>query len=125
MFKAFIGLGSNIGNREQFLEQAIRLLHKQPQIAVTRLSSIYETEPYGPVKQEPFLNMVAEIQTSLPPHDLLQVTQDIERRLKRERLIRWGPRTIDLDILTYADKMIETDSLVIPHPEITKRLRKD
>jgi 2-amino-4-hydroxy-6-hydroxymethyldihydropteridine diphosphokinase len=122
MISVLLGLGSNIGNRVNFLYEAIKTLDGHPDIKVNRCSSIYETEPYGPVEQAAFLNMVVEISTSLQPEVLLGVTQSIEQDLKRERLIRWGPRTIDLDILLYADKMIETETLSVPHPEITKRL---
>lgn len=122
MNRVLIGLGSNIGERETYLHEAIMMLDHHPNIKVARCSSIYETEPYGPVEQAAFLNMVVEIDTSLTPEDLLKVTQTVEQTLKRERLIKWGPRTIDLDILVYADKMIETETLIVPHPEIKKRL---
>ena len=118
MNKVILGLGSNIGNRESFLCEAIKSLDRRSDIKVIQCSSIYETEPYGPVEQSAFLNMVVEINTSLAPIELLKVTQSIEQDLKRERLIKWGPRTIDLDILLYADKIIETEELSVPHPEI-------
>ncbi|MFC4620387.1 2-amino-4-hydroxy-6-hydroxymethyldihydropteridine diphosphokinase [Camelliibacillus cellulosilyticus] len=122
MVKCYIGLGSNIGDREDYLHQALTKLDSHAQVRICRTSNIYETDPYGPVEQDPFLNMAIEVETSLAPEDLLKATQAIERDLKRERVIHWGPRTIDLDILLYADKMIETEHLIIPHPELTKRL---
>ncbi|MGV3488465.1 MAG: 2-amino-4-hydroxy-6-hydroxymethyldihydropteridine diphosphokinase [Tuberibacillus sp.] len=122
MYNAWLGLGSNIGDREEYLYEALKMLEDHPAITLEKCSSIYETEPYGPVEQAAFLNMVVIANTSLSAKELLKVTQAIELKLKRERLIRWGPRTIDLDILAFADKMIETDTLIVPHPEITKRL---
>lgn len=122
MFKCYIGLGSNLGDREGYLTQAIARLDEHPEIRVLRCSSIYETKPYGPVEQGDFLNMVVEIATALSPEALLDALQSIENALHRKRLVRWGPRTIDLDILLYGDKMIETEKLVVPHPEIAKRL---
>ncbi|WEG12706.1 2-amino-4-hydroxy-6-hydroxymethyldihydropteridine diphosphokinase [Pullulanibacillus sp. KACC 23026] len=118
----YLGLGSNMGDRFAYLKDAIRYLCANDQIQLIRVSSIYETDPYGPVEQSPFLNMVVEIETNMSPLELLQVTQSIEQQLKRERLIHWGPRTIDLDILIYADKIIKMETLIIPHPEMTKRL---
>lgn len=122
MVTSFIGLGSNMGDRAAFLDLAIEMMDKHPNIFVQRRSSIYETDPYGPIDQAPFLNMVIEVGTDLSPPELLKETQTIENKLDRERLIHWGPRTIDLDILIYADKIIQMDTLIIPHPEIQKRL---
>ncbi len=122
MNRCWIGLGSNMGDREGFLMQALRQLSNHKGIQLARYSSIYETEPYGPVSQDHFLNMVVEIHTMLEPTELLSETQAIEANLQRERTIHWGPRTIDLDILLYADKIIKMDALKIPHPELSKRL---
>lgn len=120
--RCWIGLGSNMGDREAYLEQAIYLLNMSSSIRVIQRSSIYETDPYGPVKQTPFLNMVLEAETELSPLELLDLTQSIEKELNRKREIHWGPRTIDLDILLYADKIIKMDTLIVPHPEMAKRL---
>ncbi|GGE54179.1 2-amino-4-hydroxy-6-hydroxymethyldihydropteridine diphosphokinase [Pullulanibacillus camelliae] len=122
MVKSILALGSNIGNREGYLLQAIHSLEDHPDINILNVSSIYETDPYGPVEQEQFLNMVVEIETTLVPEALLEYTQSVEVGLNRERTIHWGPRTIDIDILFYGDIQMDTASLVIPHREIEKRL---
>lgn len=122
MNRCWIGLGSNIGDREAYLKNGVHLLSRENQINVLKVSSIYETAPYGPVEQEAFLNMVAEIETSLSPEALLKVTQGIEKENNRERLVHWGPRTLDLDILLFADKIIRMENLIIPHPEMARRL---
>jgi 2-amino-4-hydroxy-6-hydroxymethyldihydropteridine diphosphokinase len=120
--RCWIGLGSNLGNREEYLKQGICSLNMAEGVRVVKVSSIYETAPYGPVDQAAFLNMVVEIETDLSPEMLLVVTQEIEKKNKRERLVHWGPRTLDLDILLYADKIIRMENLIIPHPEMGRRL---
>lgn len=122
MIRCWVGLGSNIGDREAYLKNGVRLLSGENQINVLKVSSIYETAPYGPVEQDAFLNMVVEIETSFSPEALLKVTQGIEKANNRERLVHWGPRTLDLDILLYADKIIRMENLIIPHPEMASRL---
>lgn len=115
--RCFIGLGSNIEPRGKYIQRALDLLAEIPQIRIEKVSSLYETLPEGPLKsQDKFLNGVVEILTSLGPFQLLDVLQQIEDRLGRKREIFWGPRTIDLDILLYEDKIISTDRLVVPHP---------
>jgi 2-amino-4-hydroxy-6-hydroxymethyldihydropteridine diphosphokinase len=118
---AYIALGSNIGNRLQYLHDAVRKLDEHEQISVVNASSIYETEPVGYVEQERFLNMVVQIKTDFSPFTLLEVTRKIEHDLGRKREIRWGPRTLDLDILLYNQENIETEQLVIPHPRMLER----
>jgi len=118
---AYIGLGSNIGDREEYIEQAIFLLEKNPNIQVTKRSSNYETEAEGG-EQPPFINAAIEVKTTLSPHKLLEVCQEIETALGREREVEWGPRTIDLDILLYNDQIISNDQLQIPHPLMHERL---
>ena len=117
-----IGLGSNIGDREDYLKKAVQMLDKHAEVDVIKLSSLYETEPYGPVQQSHFLNLVIEIQTELSPLKLLSYTQSIEKALNRVREVHWGPRTIDLDILLYDNIKMKTEVLTIPHPELAKRL---
>ncbi|MFY4777255.1 2-amino-4-hydroxy-6-hydroxymethyldihydropteridine diphosphokinase [Metabacillus sp. RGM 3146] len=117
----YLGLGSNIGNRENYLKMAIESLKNEPAVKVGRLSSIYETDPVGYVDQEPFLNMAAEVFTSLKPEELLDVTRSIEEKLGRKRDIKWGPRTLDLDILLYNHENIETEQLIVPHPRMSER----
>ncbi|WP_240377862.1 2-amino-4-hydroxy-6-hydroxymethyldihydropteridine diphosphokinase [Bacillus piscicola] len=119
--RVFVALGSNIEDRALYLRQAIEKLNEQERIKVTRLSSIYETEPVGMQDQAKFLNMVMELYTSLNPLELLQMTQQVERELKRTREVRWGPRTIDLDILLFNDENIRMDELIVPHPRMCER----
>ncbi|MGM0847015.1 MAG: 2-amino-4-hydroxy-6-hydroxymethyldihydropteridine diphosphokinase [Bacillota bacterium] len=118
---AYLSLGSNVGDREQYLQEAIKLLNDHHDIAVTRTSSIYETDPVGFTEQGEFLNLVLEIQTSLPPQTLLNQCLQVEKDLGREREFRWGPRIIDLDILLYNQENIETEELIVPHPRMHER----
>jgi 2-amino-4-hydroxy-6-hydroxymethyldihydropteridine diphosphokinase len=113
---AYIGLGSNLGDREALIRRAAGL------VGARRLSSLLETQPWGFVNQPKFLNAAAEIETTLSPRQLLVHLLDVERRLGRERIgPRWGPRTIDLDLLLYGDDSIDEPGLVVPHPRLTKR----
>src|SRR5690606_3591579 len=96
---AYIGIGSNLGERERWIEQAVMALAKRPGIRVERCSSVYETEPVGYVDQPHFLNMAVQLATELDPYELLQACMEIERQLGRERRIHWGPRTLDMDVL--------------------------
>lgn len=118
---AYIALGSNIGDRFYYLREAVKMLDSHEHISVVATSSIYETEPVGYVHQGKFLNMVIKIYTSLSPFALLDVTQKIEQNFGRKREMRWGPRTLDLDILLYNHENIETEQLTIPHPRMTER----
>lgn len=117
----YLSLGSNQGDRQSYLYQALKTLENHEEVNVVRCSSIFETDPYGPVVQPDYLNMVAYIQTSLLPEELLFVTQQIENGLGRKREIRWGPRTIDLDILVYNQDNVSLDHLQIPHAEMENR----
>jgi 2-amino-4-hydroxy-6-hydroxymethyldihydropteridine diphosphokinase len=119
--KVYIGIGSNIGDREGYLKKALAYLHKQEGIRVTNVSSIYETDPVGYTDQDSFLNMAAELETLLSPEELLTILQKNELDLNRKREIHWGPRTIDLDILLYNDENIESEQLKIPHPRMHER----
>lgn len=116
----FLGLGSNIGDRKKFLQKAIVLLEKQ-NIQVLQKSSVYETQPVGALPQPDFLNMVIQISTDLSPEDLLTICLDIEQKLGRIRDTRFGPRTIDLDILLYGDRILRSNFLAIPHPHMLER----
>jgi 2-amino-4-hydroxy-6-hydroxymethyldihydropteridine diphosphokinase len=116
-----IALGSNIEPRAQYLNDAIDLLAEHEKIKAVNQSSIYETDPIGYEDQAPFLNMVIEIETELPPLDLLSYCQKVEKALGRERKIRWGPRTVDLDILVYNHKSVQNERLTIPHPRMLER----
>ncbi len=118
---AYLGLGSNLGDRLDHLRQGVELLQSHPAIRITRISSVYETAPVGPVEQPDFLNLVAAADTTLSPEELLSVAQEIERRLHRVRTIRWGPRTLDIDILLYGDRILHREELTIPHPRMEER----
>lgn len=118
---AYIGLGSNLGDREKNIAKAINLLKQVKRIKVRKVSSLHETEPEGCKEQNKFLNGALELETSLSPRELLRVLQGIERKLGRKRVIKWGPRTIDLDILLYGDLKIDEENLKIPHPQMEKR----
>ena len=120
--KVYLGLGSNVGDREEFIEQAVFLLEKNPAIQVTKRSSNYETEPEGGVDQPPFINAAVSIITKLPPEKLLEICQEIETALGRDREMEWGPRAIDIDILLYDDQIISEDNLQIPHPLMHERM---
>lgn len=121
MNRAYIALGTNIEPRYTHLMEAIDSLDNHEAIRINKKSSIYETVPVGYLDQAYFLNMVLEIDTSLLPLELLDDCQRIEKQLGRERHIRFGPRTIDLDILTYNDKNMATERLLIPHPRMQER----
>jgi 2-amino-4-hydroxy-6-hydroxymethyldihydropteridine diphosphokinase len=121
MTSAYVGLGSNVGDREANLRQAVEWLRKADGVDIIRVSSIYETAPVGYLEQPDFLNAVVEIKTTLSPPELLAVTKSIEREQQRVRQVRWGPRTIDLDILLYGDAEVEEDNLRLPHPEVGNR----
>ncbi|MFS8580686.1 MAG: 2-amino-4-hydroxy-6-hydroxymethyldihydropteridine diphosphokinase, partial [Novibacillus thermophilus] len=114
--RAYIALGSNVGDRLSYLRRALKALKEHPEIRLSALSSVYETKPVGLTEQADFLNMVAAVDTALSPHALLDVTQGIEQALHRRREIRWGPRTLDIDILLYGNVTMEGDRLTIPHP---------
>src|SRR5699024_519080 len=121
MIKSYIALGTNIEPRYTFLTQAMEALRNKKDINIIKASSIYETAPVGYLEQADFLNMVLEIETTHTAIQLLDVCQDIEQQLGRERDIRFGPRTIDLDILTYNEENIKTDRLLIQHPRMHER----
>jgi 2-amino-4-hydroxy-6-hydroxymethyldihydropteridine diphosphokinase len=117
----FLSLGSNIGDREEYLLHAVNKINTHPSINIRTLSSLYETEPVGMVEQSPFLNMVVKGETSLSEEELLYFLQQTETELDRTREIRWGPRTIDLDILLYNNIQVNTEHLVIPHSRMKER----
>ncbi|MDO5793360.1 MAG: 2-amino-4-hydroxy-6-hydroxymethyldihydropteridine diphosphokinase [Turicibacter sp.] len=121
MNKAYLGLGSNLGDKKHYLYDAIQWLNRHEQITIVQLSSLYETAPWGYTDQDVFMNLVVEVETSLNPIELLDVCQSIENELGRVREIKWGPRVIDVDILLYNDEVIESDRLTVPHPYMTER----
>lgn len=121
MYSVYIGFGSNIGDRLAHIQNAIHALSKTEGITLQKISSIYKTDPIGYEAQAEFLNGVAAIQTSLAPLSLLHTLKNIETAIGRKHRIRWGPREIDLDILIYGDLCLQTEKLVIPHPEMHLR----
>jgi len=121
MPKAYLGLGGNIGDRKENIKEALHLLEGRGTVKVLRCSSYYETAPVGYEEQEWFLNAVAEVETELVPAELLLLCNEVEQLLKRVRLIRWGPRTIDIDILLYEDFESQEEKLTVPHPRMHER----
>ncbi|WP_126424740.1 2-amino-4-hydroxy-6-hydroxymethyldihydropteridine diphosphokinase [Brevibacillus marinus] len=119
--RVYLALGSNIGDRQQHLRRAVELLDATPRISVQKLSAVYETEPVGYEEQPAFLNMVIAADTDLPPAQLLETVLAIERRMGRVRVIRWGPRIIDIDILLYGAETVSLPHLQIPHPRMLER----
>jgi 2-amino-4-hydroxy-6-hydroxymethyldihydropteridine diphosphokinase len=119
---AFIGIGSNLGDREFNIRRAIQLMGCNPKINVLALSSLYETEPVGFSDQPDFLNCVVKAETQLPPRELLRSLKEIEGEIGRRPGPRWGPRRIDLDILFYEDLTLDEEELTIPHPKAHERL---
>ncbi len=117
---AFLGLGSNLGDRLGNLQHAVDLLAATRGIVVLRSSRIYETAPVGP-SQPDFLNAVVEARSELEPAELLAACADVERKLGRVRAVYRGPRTIDVDVLGFGDRVIHTDELVVPHPRMHER----
>jgi 2-amino-4-hydroxy-6-hydroxymethyldihydropteridine diphosphokinase len=120
MKRIYLGLGSNLGEREKMLAAAVHALDS-PRLRILRLSPIYETEPVGLAGQNWFLNLVAEAETDLFPLQLLHRTSRVEAELKRRRLAPNGPRTIDIDILLFSNFVVDADSLQIPHPRFRER----
>jgi len=121
MIKAFVGLGSNLGDRERFLREAVEAMEGIPETEVERVSSFYDSDPQGDTAQPAYLNAVAVVETGLPSDRLLWNLQLIESRLGRPRARRNGPRTIDLDLLFYGDDVVERPGLTLPHPRYAER----
>ena len=121
MVKAYLSMGSNIGDRLNFLKEGLNELRNNKKIKITKISSVYETAPVGFLNQNNFLNIIVEIETSLNPFQLLEYNQGIEKKLKRVKEIHWGPRTIDIDIITYGYENIDNPVLTIPHKEALNR----
>ena len=120
MATAYIGVGSNLGNREKNCYHAIELLEKR-RIVVKKKSSLYETEPWGEQDQPQFINMALEVETELEPYKLLRALKAIEKEMGREKTLKWGPRIIDLDILLFDALFLRDNSLQIPHPLMHER----
>lgn len=122
MTVAYVGIGSNVGERGAFCRAAVQALREVSGIEVTGVSSLYETSPLGGPPQRSFVNMVVRLDTELDPRGLLESCRMIERRLGREPSdIHWGPRVVDLDILLFGEEKLNEPDLEIPHPRITQR----
>jgi len=119
--RAFIGLGSNVGQRREHITKAIELLRRTPLIEVLQQASWYETEPVGVEGQRWFINTAVEVETKLAPRELLDRLKEIERIVGRQERGRWGPREVDLDLLLYGNLILEEDGLILPHPELHRR----
>ena len=118
--RIYLGLGSNVGDRLENLKAAVRELERRD-VRIVRSSRVYETDPVGGPPQPDYLNAVIEVTTDLEPADLLRACLEVEVELGRERGERWGPRTIDVDILTYGAREIEESNLTVPHPRMPER----
>lgn len=119
--EAALGLGGNLGDPVAAFAAALKALAAHPRIRLGKVSSVYRTPPWGRLDQPEFLNMAALIETSLSATELLALVLDIEKRQGRERLERWGPRTLDIDILSYGDDEIDQPGLQVPHPRLAER----
>ena len=121
--RAYVGVGANLGDREKTILAAIDLLATQSGVDVVGVSVLRETEPWGPVEQPPYLNGAVALETDLDPRDLLDVLLDVERRFGRDRAteVRWGPRTLDLDLLLHGDVVQDEPGLTLPHPRLHER----
>jgi len=119
MHTIYLGLGTNLGDRLRNLQKAIGSLSRV--MSVTAVSPIYQSDPWGVTDQPPFLNMCLSATTPLNPKTLLHFLKNLETELGRQKTIKWGPRLIDIDILLYDDKIIDTNHLTIPHPHMTER----
>ena len=119
--RVFVGLGSNLGDRLAALRRALDALDRLAAVDVVGVSSVYQTDPVGVRQQPDFLNAVAELRCQLEPEELLRSAQFIERKLGRQRRLRWGPREIDIDLLLWGSRVVRSATLSIPHPELAGR----
>lgn len=120
--RVYLGLGSNIGDKSLYLQKAREMIADLPQTGILQVSSLYLTKAWGNTCQDDFINQVIAIRTSLKPLDLLQRLQEIEINMGRQRVEKWGARTIDIDILLYGDVVIHMEELIVPHPFMKQRL---
>ncbi len=118
---AYIGLGSNLGDKKANLKKALELLDTAPGMRVKKVASFYRAAPVGNTRQDWFLNTVAEVETNLNPHQLLALLLSVEAGLGRVRTVRWGPRTIDLDLLIFGREEVRAPDLTVPHPRMCER----
>lgn len=116
-----LSLGSNLGDRLRLLRESVQQLELDPNIKIEAVSSVYETDPVGFTEQPSFYNIVVKARTRLEPLQLLAACQRVEKKFHRERKVRWGPRTIDIDIISYDDVKMDSEELTIPHPRMHER----
>jgi 2-amino-4-hydroxy-6-hydroxymethyldihydropteridine diphosphokinase len=121
MPRAYLGLGSNLGDKRAMIGAALAALGAVPGVTVTARSGFYRTPPWGETEQDWFLNAAAEVETSLAPRALLETCLAVERSLGRRRERRWGPRTIDIDVLDYGGRTVSEADLTLPHPHLLER----
>lgn len=119
--KVYLGLGGNVGDVKAVLMAALDALNKHPNISVKQLSNLYETPPWGDENQDWFLNACALIETSIQPLELLKFVKSLEVEFKREKSRKWGPRTLDIDLLVYEGVALKSETLTLPHPRISER----
>ncbi|MBW9144365.1 2-amino-4-hydroxy-6-hydroxymethyldihydropteridine diphosphokinase [Clostridium sp. CM028] len=119
---AYIGIGGNMGDKEKNVKESLELINNSYHTQITKTSKFYETKPVGYLEQDDFLNCAIEIKTLLNPLELVRFLLSIEKELKRERVIRWGPRTVDLDVLLYDDIISSLDEIILPHPRMQERM---
>lgn len=119
--RVLLSLGGNVGDRLARLREAVAMLARHEGVRLVAVSSCYETEPMGVVDQPAFLNLAVEIETALAPLELLNTVKDIEREIGREPAMRWGPRMIDIDIILWGERVVESETLSIPHPAFRQR----
>lgn len=122
LVKVFLGLGSNLGNREGFIAKAIELLKKESDFLNFKVSGVIETNPVGKTDQGKFLNAVCEFETKLDPRTVFQKTKNIEEKVGKKAVVEWGPREIDIDFLFYGSEIVIEEDLTVPHPLIADRL---
>lgn len=121
MANAYVGLGSNLGDKTGNIRQALDMLDSADGVSILAVSSLYETEPEGYENQDWFVNAAAQMETDLPPRKLLELFKEIEQSIGREKSVRWGPRKIDLDLLLYDQLCFESRDLIVPHPRMHQR----
>lgn len=120
--EVYVAVGSNMGDKKQYIDDALEALGKTEGCRIKKVSTMIKTEPYGGVEQDEFLNGAAKLETLLTPEELLERLHELEQEAGRERIIHWGPRTLDLDILLYDDEIIEDEELCIPHVDMQNRV---
>lgn len=120
--KAYIAIGSNLGDKEKNIREALEIISNSNHTKINKIAKYYNTEPVGYADQDEFLNTAIEIKTLLNPKNLMKFLLEVEKSLKRERIIRWGPRTLDLDVIFYDDLISSDEEVIIPHPRMEERL---